>query len=431
MSDRLLTVGALAFGLLFTALAARSGDLAWMTLPFLTYLLAGLLGAPCAEDVRLSARRSLRTSRAGGGAVEVTVEVRNEGARTVHLRLRDALGPGVRMREGAPFRRATLRPGEATELAYSFPAARGRFAWTTVRAVASDPLELFETAQAVPAQGAIDVFPDLVRLGTLPLHPQDTLPTPGPIPAHRGGSGIELWGVREYQVGDSLRSVDWRHTARHPRQLFTRELEQEQLANVGLLLDARGAAGSGAGGGDLFEHSVRATASLAEAFLRQGHRVSLLVFAESVSRVFPDVGRLQLRRILACLAAATAGAERYGPPLGAASLRLFPSRSIVIVVSPLTADDASHFPLLRAQGHQVVLVSPDPVDFPARVPAPDPLGELALRAARIERHLDLRAVARLRIPVVDWRVSEPLHPLVREALRPGRGRPGARGGGAA
>jgi hypothetical protein len=75
-----------------------------------------------------------------------------------------------------------------------------------------------------------------------------------------------------------------------------------------------------------------------------------------------------------------------------------------------------------------VLVSPDPVDFPARVPAPDPLGELALRAARLERHLGLRAVARLRIPVVDWRVSEPLHPLVREALRPGRGRPGARGG---
>ena len=41
---------------------------------------------------------------------------------------------------------------------------------------------------------------------------------------------------------------------------------------------------------------------------------------------------------------------------------------------------------------------------------------LALRAARLERCLELRDIAQLQIPVIDWRVSQPLYPLVRSAL---------------
>ena len=37
-----------------------------------------------------------------------------------------------------------------------------------------------------------------------------------------------------------LRRLDWRLTARHPRQFFTKEFEQESIADVGLIVDARG-----------------------------------------------------------------------------------------------------------------------------------------------------------------------------------------------
>ena len=42
---------------------------------------------------------------------------------------------------------------------------------------------------------------------------------------------------------------------------------------------------------------------------------------------------------------------------------------------------------------------------------------MAARLARLERQLDLSKITRLWIPVIDWPVSQPLSPLVREAFR--------------
>ena len=44
------------------------------------------------------------------------------------------------------------------------------------------------------------------------------------------------------------------------------------------------------------------------------------------------------------------------------------------------------------------------------------LVKLAIRATRIERRLQLNEIAQLHIPVINWQVSPPLFPLVRNAL---------------
>jgi len=78
-----------------------------------------------------------------------------------------------------------------------------------------------------------------------------------------------------------LRWLDWRLTARHPGQLFSKEFEQEEIAEIGLILDGRHRAETKIGDESLFEYSLNATASLAEMFIRQGHRVSLLVITKT------------------------------------------------------------------------------------------------------------------------------------------------------
>ena len=99
--------------------------------------------------------------------------------------------------------------------------------------------------------------------------------------------------MREYQPGDPLRRLDWRLTARHPHKFFTKEFEQEEIADIGLILDARQKTNLQIGEDSLFEHAARATASLAEMFLRQGNRVSLLVYQRRYASVFPGYGKLQ------------------------------------------------------------------------------------------------------------------------------------------
>jgi uncharacterized protein (DUF58 family) len=416
VNGKAATLLALVYGLLLAALALRCAEAAWMAAPLLTTLVLGVLRAPDRGAIRLRVNR--KVERGADGRVEVSARIRNEGTSVLHLRIEDRPPPGVAVEEGSPVRRALLAAGAETELRYAFGATRGRFAWDTLLAVATDPLGLLEERFELAAPGELHLLPDPPRLRPLPIRPGRTVPTPGSIPARVGGSGTEFFGVREYHVGDALRWIDWRLTARHPGQLFTREFEQEQIADVGLVLDARAPGDRGGSDDVLFEQALTATASLAATLLRQGNRVSLLVLGEGDAKVFPGTGRVQLQRILSCLAGAqpSPGLHR---DTGHSLVRMFPARSIVVVLSPLPGDDLALLPRLRAHERQVLLVSPDPFELSPVAPRPEE--QLALRAARIERQLHLRAVGQLHVTVVDWKVSRPLYPLLRAALQPARG----------
>ena len=102
-------------------------------------------------------------------------------------------------------------------------------------------------------------------------------------------------------------------------------------------------------------------------------------------------------------------------------IRVFPSHALIIIISSITSADWPLFVRLRAYGYQVLLVSPDPIDFASPTLAQDTTNRLAVRAARLERRLRLNDIARLQIPVIDWKISQPLFPLVRNALTRSRG----------
>jgi uncharacterized protein (DUF58 family) len=317
---------------------------------------------------------------------------------------------------------ATLQSGESTELNYAFTATRGDFFWKSIRIMVSDPLGLIETEMLLPANATIQVRPQIKKFKAIPLRPRNTVHSPGSIPARLGGSGTDFFGVREYHPGDSLRTLDWRLTARHPRKFFTKEFEQEEIAEIGLILDARQSTDLRIGDESLFEYSIGATASLAEMFLHQGHRLSLLVFGGTMLSAFPGYGKTQLHRIMNCLSKAKIeGESRALGSLDFLPIRMFPNHALIIVISSLTSSDRSLFQRLRAYGYQAFLVSPDPIDFAYPTLAKDATNQLAIRAARIERCLRLNDIAQLHIPVIDWQISQPLFPLVRNALTRSRG----------
>jgi uncharacterized protein (DUF58 family) len=315
-----------------------------------------------------------------------------------------------------------LETGEETRLTYSFQTARGAFRWNTVHAVVSDTFGLFEIELELPAAADMMVKPAMKRFRSFPLRPERTLHSPGVIPARIGGGGTDFWGVREYHAGDPLRRLDWRRTARHPRRIFTREFEQEEIADIGLILDARQRSDFRCGEDSLFEHALGAAASLAELFLRRGNRLSLLMPGDEMAIVYPGYGKVQLNRILHRLAEAQPRAKHGQLSLDNVPLRVFGSRALIVIISPLTSSDLPIFPRLRARGNQCLLISPDPISFMGSSSPQDPAGRLAVRLARIERRLDLRRIAQLGIRVIDWQVHQPLSPLVRDALGAARAR---------
>ncbi|MGE5249978.1 MAG: DUF58 domain-containing protein [Bacteroidota bacterium] len=417
MSNRALIVTAMAYGLIVTALLVRNGGLLSLAIPFLVYLILGAARAPM--TMSLSAARTLSASSAGAGEpVEMRIEVRNSGDTLLQLHLRDALPASMKLLEGRPVRQLSLPPGGVAELRYLFSAGRGEYSWQSVLARASDPFGLFPIEQDIPAPGEMMVRPARGRQRQVLLRPSFTLHTSGPIPARRAGTGCNFWGVREYRSGDSLHRLNWRLSARHPRQLFTNEYEREEIADFGLILDARRLTNADAAEGAMFEASVSAAAWLAETFIKQGNRVSLLVFGENLRYVFPGYGKRQLSLVLRALARAALGEAFPIDYLGYMPARLFPSRSVLVVFSPLGVQDLEAYSRLKASGHDVILISPDPVHH-ARIELAPMHGtdRLALRAARVERALQLDQLARLGVRVIDWQIDQPLEKAIRPVAR--------------
>lgn len=416
MNKKTLQITFVILGLFFAALIFRNGFLLTLALPFLVYLLVGLLQTP--ETVNLHAVRIQgKSSVTAGELVPVRIVVENRGARLLNLSLEDEVFSIAKSVVGQAQQRGVLFAGQATELTYTFEAARGIYHWRTVHARASDPFGLFGVLTDIPAEGELFVRPAPLQMRPILLKPRATLPTAGPIPARNPGSGTDFWGIRQYRAGDTLRWINWRLAARYPNTLFTNEFEREEIADFGLIVDARKLTSSDRIEETLFEYSISAAASLAENFLRNGNRVSLLVFGKNILTNFPGYGKRHYNLLLRNLALAQLGGELSLGLLKNIPTGLFPPRSLLLVFSVLEPRDLDAYAHLRSSGYDVLLVSPDPVDLAARWLASNECNRRAARAARIERAIQIKRLQHLGVHVIDWQVNRPLEPRILDIAR--------------
>lgn len=414
----------LLYTLLLLGLGTLEGGILALAVPLLLYLVTALVGAP--SRPHLHARRTLYRRDAGAvGPTErvteavpvvVQLEITNDGHAVSQLRIQDEVPAGLDVIDGETEVLAPLAAGRTLTLTYTVRGRRGNFNFQQVRVTVWDVLGLVRRNWRLSAPAYLWVLPEVTRIKPVSIRPHHTHGFAGPIPSGQAGSGVDFYGVREYHFGDPRHRINWRLTARHVDTLFTNEFEQERIADVGLILDAREQVNIRDGEHSLFEHAVRATASLADVFLREGHRVALLSYGRALERTFPGYGKVQRERILHALARARTGDSMVFESFDYLPTRFFPARSQLVIVSPLAQGDLPVLVRLRARGYHLLIVSPDPVAFEARWLPDDSAASLAVRICRMERALLLRRLRQYDIRVVDWSMDEPLDTVIHTAL---------------
>ena len=100
------------------------------------------------------------------------------------------------------------------------------------------------------------------------------------------GRGMEFSEVREYQLGDDVRTIDWNVTARMGAPYVKKFVEERELT-VMLVVDVSGSAAFGSGGQSKREVAAEVGALLAPAAVRSNDRVGLLAFTDRVERYVP------------------------------------------------------------------------------------------------------------------------------------------------
>lgn len=115
------------------------------------------------------------------------------------------------------------------------------------------------------------------------------------------GRGLEFSHVRGYQVGDDVRAIDWKVTARRGTP-FVRQFVEERDLSVVLVVDVSGSGRFGPGERSAAEIAAEIAAALAFAAARNNDRVSLLLVSDRVEHfVPPGSGRKHVIRLLADL----------------------------------------------------------------------------------------------------------------------------------
>lgn len=112
------------------------------------------------------------------------------------------------------------------------------------------------------------------------------------------GRGMEFSEVREYQLGDDIRTIDWNVTSR-TGTLHVKKFVEERELTVLLMLDASGSADFGTESRFKREVAAEMGALLAFSAIKNNDRVGAIVFTEDVEMFIPPrKGRPHVLRVI-------------------------------------------------------------------------------------------------------------------------------------
>ncbi len=112
------------------------------------------------------------------------------------------------------------------------------------------------------------------------------------------GRGMEFSEVREYQIGDDIRNIDWNVTARygHP---FVKIFEEERELTVMLLVDMSGSLMFGSYEKTKQRIAAELSAILAFSAMKNNDKVGLILFTDQIEKfVPPRKGKSHVLRII-------------------------------------------------------------------------------------------------------------------------------------
>jgi uncharacterized protein (DUF58 family) len=340
-------------------------------------VLAGALAAAVALDVILAASarrlvfvRSGDTAARLGQPVDAVLTVQNSGQRRLKGLVRDAWSPSARAEPR--MHQVNITAGQQVQLVTTLrPVRRGdqKSALVTARSVGPLGLAGRQSSHRVPWQ--IRILPPFLSRKHLPSRLARLRELEGNTPVLIRGQGTEFDSLREYVIGDDVRSIDWRATARRA-DVVVRTWRPERDRRVVIVLDTgRTSAGrvgvdptaNDPSGWPRLDWSMDAALLLAALASRAGDHVDFLAHDRATRAGLFNASRTELLAQLVDAMAPLEPAliESDARAMVAAVQRRVRRRALVVLLTDLNASALDEglmavLPQLSAK-HQVLLAA--------------------------------------------------------------------------
>lgn len=347
----------------------------------------------------------------------VRLRIRSFAAARTRLAVRDDPPPEFGM--VPPWHEVALEPhAETDEPRYHVrPRRRGDYGFGDIQLRVKGPIGLVHLEATVRAARAVRVYPNLIGIERWKLAlRRQRLAEIGLHRVRKRGSGTEFEKLRPYAVGDEMRHVDWKATARR-RQPITRSYETERSQTVMILIDAGRQMAPWVKDLSRLDYAINAALMLAYVAASRDDKVGLGVFADEVQAFLePRKGARQYHRFMEALYRAEAQTT-YTDFLSAfKEVRARQTRRSLVVIFTEIGDAESLRDLARALAlfrprHLPLVVAlrdPSLAEIAARVPdEPDAVFESVVAREMIDdRTRAVRELERLGAHVIDGSPDE-------------------------
>jgi uncharacterized protein (DUF58 family) len=255
------------------------------------------------------------------------------------------------------------------------PIRRGDQQSAAVTARSIGPLGLAGRQKSRPVPGQVRVLPPFLSRKHLPSRLARLREIDGLLPTLTRGQGTEFDSLREYVVGDDVRSIDWRATARRA-DVVVRTWRPERDRRVVIVLDTgRTSAGrvgvdptaADPGGWPRLDWSMDAALLLAALASRAGDHVDFLAHDRTTQAGVFGASRTELlgRLVDAMAPLNPALIESDATAMVSAVMRRTRRRALVVLMTDLNASALDEgllpvLPRLSARHHVIVAAVTDP-----------------------------------------------------------------------
>lgn len=311
------------------------------------------------QKTGIHAERKVPERLSNGDENEVVLQLENSYPFQIQLKIIDELPFQFQKRD---FEISTkLLNKEKKNLRYYLrPNSRGIYEFGALNLFVTTKIGFISKRIKKEANQTVAVYPSFLNLRTYELIASKTaLLLHGTKRTRKIGQSSEFEQIKEYVLGDDLRHVNWKATAKR-QHLMVNHYQEERAQNIYLLIDKGRAMKMPFDGMSLLDYAINSALMLANIALKKQDKAGLLTFEKKTDTfIKSDNKPLQLRRIMETLyQLETSFKESDYQYLLTDSLMKIQKRSLLVLFTNFETLDAlkRQLPYLRVLSKKHVLL---------------------------------------------------------------------------
>lgn len=273
----------------------------WLfTYIFIAFTLIDLL-LLFATNQKFEASRELPEKLSNGDENPVTVKLQSSYSFPVSIRVIDELPFQFQQRNFSVYR--SLKVNGNDTFGYNVrPVERGEYHFGSLNIYVSSPLRLLSRRFIFDKGQMVSTYPSFIQLRKYDLMAfSNRLFEYGLKKIRRLGHTMEFEQIKDYVMGDDIRTINWNATAKR-NQLMVNQFQDERSQNVYMAIDKGRTMKMPFNGLSLLDYAINATLVLSNVILKKQDKAGMFAFSKKVeNRVHADRRSGQMQKVLEAL----------------------------------------------------------------------------------------------------------------------------------